>query len=539
MVPSTALPRPRRRTVLHGMAMAAAACVASTRLPAVAASMGNTVAPDIDGAAPRMQGRPLSVTAAAWRAMSRVGYGPTAPLALALNDLDSARAWALQQVDAAWAAAQQPPQLPAELSGFNAPLPTLFEGARREREALRQTSADMAQASDGQAAAPMAKRRPFLSDMGPRYFNLAMLQQSAAWRLYSASQPAIENPLLARLTEFWFNHFNVFAYKGPVRPFVGHYAVNVARAHALGKFEDLLLASARHPAMLFYLDQFQSVADGTRGRAGQARGLNENYARELMELHTLGVDGGYTQADVLALARILTGWTVSARDADGFQFLPRLHDNGPKQLLGQNFPRDAGSAGAREGEDAIRMLASHPSTARRVCTRLAQYFICDHPSTELVGQLAARFLDSQGDLRQVMQLLLRTPDFWASENRLFKTPLDFAVSGLMAVQQASGATPDTPLDRRSIVLALAFLKDVGQPMHAWQTPDGYRFDAATWMVPEALTRRADFALALARQTPEPAFLQPYLSRATRARIAQSPAPLRAGLALASPDFMVK
>lgn len=520
MKPLRTLPSPRRRSLLQGLAIGAT--WAATR-PLQAAN--SAVAP-------------LNPAATAWRVLSRVGYGPTAATAIELHGMDTAQHWALAQVDAAFAAAQQAPQLPPELSGFNAPLPVLFEGARNEREAIRQTRADANDPNNN--AAQIDRRRQFLTDMGPRYFNLAMLQQSAAWRLYSASQPEVENPLLARLTEFWFNHFNVFANKGPVRPFVGHYAVNVARAHALGKFEDLLLASARHPAMLFYLDQYQSVADGTQGRDGKARGLNENYARELMELHTLGVDAGYNQTDVRELARILTGWTVAPRQSDGFQFVRRLHDNGPKRLLGQDFPQGGLlGAGEREGEAAIRMLARHPSTARRVCTRLAQCFVSDHPTPELVQQLASSFLSSQGDLRVVMRRLLQSADFWAPDNRLFKTPLDFAVSALASVQEASGEAPATAPDRGRIGLTLAFLNEVGQPIHSWQTPDGYRFDAATWMVPEALTRRADFALALARRSPEPAFLRPFLSAATLDTIAQSPPALRAGLMLASPDFMVK
>ena len=513
MTPLTAMPSPRRRSVLQGLALGAT-WAATLPLQAAAA--------------------PMSPPATAWRVLSRVGYGPTASLAAQLQRLPTAQDWALQQVDAAYAAAQQPPSLPPELSGFNAALPVLFEGARKERETIRQTKADVEDPNS--KAAQANRRRQFLTDMGPRYFNLAMLQQSAAWRLYSASQPDVENPLLARLTEFWFNHFNVFANKGPVRPFVGHYAVNVARAHALGKFEDLLLASARHPAMLFYLDQYQSVADGTRGRDGKLRGLNENYARELMELHTLGVDGGYSQTDVRELARILTGWTVAPRQVDGFQFIGQLHDNGRKHLLGQDFPPDVGEC---EGEQAIRMLARHPSTARRVCLRLAQCFVSDQPRPELVQQLASSFLSSQGDLREVMRRLLQSADFWAPENRLFKTPLDFAISALASVQDASGDVAATALDRGRIGLTLAFLNEVGQPMHSWQTPDGYRFDAATWMVPEALTRRADFALVLARRSPEPEFLRRYFSAATLDNIARSPPALRAGLMLASPDFMVK
>lgn len=523
MAVSRPLLQPRRRGLLMALGMGAMGAGGTHPVSAWAAPTDAALAPE----------------AAAWRVLSRVGYGPTAQSAQQVQGLATARDWALQQVDLAHAAAQRPPQIPAELAGFHAPLPALFDGARREREAVRQPDADSMDGAAAKPAAAMAMRRPFLADLGPRYFNRAMLQQSAAWRLYSATRPDIENPLLARLTEFWFNHLNVFAYKGPVRPFVGHYAVHVARAHALGRFEDLLLASARHPAMLFYLDQFQSVAEGSRGRDGRTRGLNENYARELMELHTLGVGGGYTQGDVRELARILSGWTVSPRDADGFQFLPRLHDGGGKRLLGQDFPRNPLAAGQTEGEDAIRMLARHPATARRIGTRLAQCFVADNPAPELVQQLASTFLASQGDLRQVMRALLQSPDFWAPGNRLFKTPMDFALSGLTAVQDAERDTAEAALDTRRMAMTLGFLNDAGQGLHSWQTPDGYRFDTATWMVPEALTRRADFALALARESPEPRFLQPYLSAGTRARIDQSPPALRAGLMLASPDFMFK
>jgi uncharacterized protein (DUF1800 family) len=310
---------------------------------------------------------------------------------------------------------------------------------------------------------------------------------------------------------------NVFAGKGPVRPFVGHYVVNVIRANALGKFEDLLLASARHPAMLLYLDQAQS----------NARGLNENYARELMELHTLGVDAGYTQNDVHELARILTGWTVGLQQGEGFRFAERLHDKGSKTLLGRSFDE----AGMQEGEDAIRMLARHPATARRIAGRLATTFVSDKPPQALIDQLAATFTRTQGDIRAVMRTLVASPEFWKSDNTLFKTPLDFACSALTA----GGGVKD----RRDVQLTLGFLAQAGQPLHGWQTPDGYKTDAATWLAPEALTRRADYAMALGNRINEPAYLQPFLSAASRERIAQEQAATRTGLMLASPDFMRK
>jgi uncharacterized protein (DUF1800 family) len=303
--------------------------------------------------------------------------------------------------------------------------------------------------------------------------------------------------------------------------------VNVIRPHALGKFEDLLMASAKHPAMLFYLDQAQSVADGTTGPLGQARGLNENYARELMELHTLGVNGGYTQADVRELARILTGWTVAPGAPSGFRFAERMHDTGEKRLLGTVF-RNQGLA---EGEDAVRMLARYPATARHIAARLATFFVSDQPSPALVDKLARAFAGSQGDMRVTMRALIESPEFWQADQKLFKTPLDFACSALAALGGVQ--------EKRDIVQALLFLAGAGQPMHGWQTPDGYKTDAATWLAPEALTRRADFAVALGRQAAEPQFLNAFLSSTTRQRIAQEPVQLRSGLMLASPDFMSK
>jgi uncharacterized protein (DUF1800 family) len=472
---------------------------------------------------------------ASWRALSRVAYGPSPSLIQSLASSASSKAWALAQLDAAWSASRLPPSIAADLIDFNASLPDLMDGARREREARKQLKTKTL--DDG--GPQQLRRMDFSEPADPLHFSRRAVQQASAWRLMAASQPEIENPLLARMTEFWFNHLNVYVGKGSVRPFVGHYWVNVARKHALGKFEDLLLASARHPAMLGYLDQAQSVADGTKGPQGKQRGLNENYARELMELHTLGVDGGYSQADVRELARVLTGWTVAPQDASGFRFAPRTHDTGRKVVLGQYFPRNKDAAGEQEGIDAIRMLARHPATAQRVCLRLAQYFIADVPSPAVVAQLRATFLSTQGDIRAVMRTLLESTDFWAPENRLFKTPLDFAASALSAIHTGSTAQQYDSLGRKALVMSAGFLSSAGQPLFGWQTPDGYKFDADTWLVPEALTRRADFALSLARTAPEPEFLNPFLGAATRAAVAREPVAMRAGLMLASPEFMAK
>ena len=453
-----------------------------------------------------------------WRVSSRLGYGPTEALLADVTQQGGARAWALAQIEVAHRASTQPARMPAELTHFNLPLERIFEAFREEREA-RKAAKDQGQKKEAglRGAANME------NDM----FSRDAAREAAAWRIAACSAPGFENPLLARMTEFWFNHLNVFIGKGAVRPFAGHYVVNAIRPNALGKFEDLLLASSRHPAMLFYLDQAQSVAEGSAGPLGRARGLNENYARELMELHTLGVNGGYTQTDVHELARILSGWTVAPNHPSGFRFAERFHDSGEKRLLGVTFR----NLGVAEGEEAIRMLARHPATAHRIATRLATFFVSDQPGAALIDRLARSFSASQGDIRVVLRSLIEAPEFWQADQALFKTPLDFACSALAATGGAQS--------RRELVLALGFLANAGQAMHGWQTPDGYKTDAATLLAPEALTRRADFAIALGRQAAEPLFLNAFLSPATKSRIAREPAPLRPGLMLASPDFMHK
>lgn len=464
----------------------------------------------------------LGEAAAAWRASSRIGYGPTPDVIAQIARAGGAQNWALLQVDAAFAASQMPAAVPASLPHANLSLPELFNGANEERQA-RRTVPDATPPNAGtqlQGGGDSAPKKPsFIRDVA---------RESAAWRLVACSSPGIENPLLARMTEFWFNHLNVFAGKGAVRPFVGDYELQAIRTHALGRFEDLLLASAHHPAMLFYLDQAQSVADGTPGAQGNGRrGLNENYARELMELHTLGVDGGYSQGDVRELARILTGWTVGPRQPSGFRFAERAHDRGDKVLLGHLFR----NRGESEGVEAIRLLARQPATARRIATRLAQFFVSDQPSPALIDRLARSFSASQGDIRVTLRTLFQTPEFWRSDQTLFKTPVDFACSALAAL----GGAQDASDTKRT----LGFLANAGQPIHGWQTPDGYKTDAATWLSPEALTRRADFAVLLGRNAPAPAFLRSYLGEQTLARIDREPAALQTGLMLASPDFMRK
>lgn len=466
-------------------------------------------------------------TQAQWRAINRLTYGPTPEVLAQIQAAKDPLTWALGQLDAARSASRKAARLPPDLADLDRPLPALFEGARKEREA--RANAPPGTALDD--ALPGDKRFDFSAPALVYFFNRTQVNKAIAWRLVACGSDQAEQALLARMTEFWFNHFNVYQNKGPVRPFAGHYALHVARAHALGKFEDLVLASARHPAMLYYLDQWQSVSPAMARSKGSQRGLNENYARELMELHTLGVHGGYTQSDVRALANILTGWTVSPLAENGFEFVTRNHTPGPKKWLTHTLGGHFSSAGVEEGEHAIRILSRHPATARRVSTRLAQYFVSDTPSQALVDAMSNIYIKTDGDIYWVMQVMIRSDDFWRPESLLYRTPFDFACAALRTVQAGQ--------NRGAWLQAFNYTAVAGQPIQNWQTPDGYAHDAATWLSPEALTRRIDFALNIARQSPLREDLYAYLRTVTVQTIQRQPAAQRMGLMLGSPEFLYK
>jgi uncharacterized protein (DUF1800 family) len=458
------------------------------------------------------QALPDTSPAAIWRATSRLGYGPTPALAQAAQP--SAKAWSLAQLDAAKAASQLPARLPAALQDLAQSQAQVTSRYHEEREARKIDRA--------QRANPTAAMASSDGTGEPENFSRDISRSAAAWHLSACSNPDLENPLLARMTEFWFNHLNVFVGKGTVRPYVGNYLLTAIRPHALGKFEDLLLATAQHPAMLFYLDQAQS----------NARGLNENYARELMELHTLGVSGGYTQADVREMARVLTGWSVDVANGPGFVFRPRAHEEGSKTVMGRTF----NETGQAQGIAAIKFLAQQPATAQRISARLATFFVADKPSKALTDKLANTFTRTGGDTAAMMRTLIESPEFWESSNTLFKTPMDYACSSLAA----AGTVKDEANRNQNYRQAAGFLAQAGQPLHGWQTPDGYKTDATTWLAPEALTRRADFAFGIAPRIEEPTHLQPFYSNATRERIAkESAVNMRTSLLLAAPEFMSK
>ncbi len=314
------------------------------------------------------------------------------------------------------------------------------------------------------------------------------------------------------MTDFWFNHFNVFIGKGADRYLLTSYERDVIRPRAMGKFEDLLVATAQSPAMLFYLDNWLSVgpnsdfANGIPKRnnnynwrrpprqrrpppvkqaKGKRSGLNENYGRELMELHTLGVNGGYTQKDVTEVARVLTGWTLKQpKQGGGFTFEEQMHEPGDKHVLGHRIK----SGGEKEGREVLHILARHPSTAKFVSTKLATRFVSDNPPPALVDRMAQTFLKKDGDIREVLKTMFRSPEFWAPESyrAKVKTPLEFVVS---AVRASSAEVSDAlPLARQ--------LQNMGMQLYGMQPPTGYSMKADAWVNSSALLGRMNFALAL-------------------------------------------
>ena len=382
-------------------------------------------------------------------------------------------------------------------------------------------------------------------------FHRQLVEEGGAARLL----PALMSPrqLQEVMVDFWFNHFNVYQGKGLDHALVANYEREAIQPFVLGRFRDLLGATAHHPAMLFYLDNWLSTAPGFKpfratdqsgvqvtGQARQPNGLNENYARELMELHTLGVDGGYSQKDVTELARILTGWTIDPRISTSgslFVFAPRRHDDGSKEWLGYRVMGN----GQAEGEWALDVLARHPSTARHIAYKLAQHFVSDDPLPALVDRLAHRFRDSDGDIRSVLATLFASPEFRdpATHSAKFKNPYRYLLSSLRATGQYA---PD-------IRLMLGTLHQQGMPLHGCPTPDGYKNTEAAWLNPDATTRRIAFATALGSGRLPGSDAGPVdeaglrstmggmLGDRTRSLIDQSEPLLRSALILGSPDFM--
>ena len=321
-----------------------------------------------------------------------------------------------------------------------------------------------------------------------------------------------ERQLEEVMVDFWLNHFSVFIGKGPMRYYIGAFERDAIRPNALGSFRELLGDVARSPAMLFYLDNVQSVADSGRrtlagGRRGavrgqrrpmapqsgqpaqarRRRGLNENYARELLELHTVGVDGGYSQADIIDIARAFTGWSIEdPRRGGEFIFRPAVHDAGAKSVLGTGL---AAGRGIEDGEQVLDLLARHPSTARFIAAKLAIRFVSDSPPPALVDRAAATFTRTNGDIRETVRTIVTSPEFFsrAAYRAKVKSPFETVVSSLRAL----GAAPDTTARTAQIVARL------GQPLYGRQSPDGWPEKGDAWMNTGAILNRINFGMALA------------------------------------------
>ncbi len=301
-----------------------------------------------------------------------------------------------------------------------------------------------------------------------------------------------ERQLQEVMTDFWFNHFNVFLYKDTDQIYTPSYERDAIRPHALGKFRELLLATAQDPAMLVFLDNWQSIGPDSAAadkpisakKKGQ-KGLNENYGREVMELHTVGVNGGYSQDDVTNLSKILTGWTIDRPEFGGAsEFDPRKHEPGSKMFFGQTVKED----GFKEGAKTLAWLSNQPQTARFISYKLAQRFVADDPPPPLVNRMAETFLNSDGDIREVLRTMERSPEFWSRKyfRNKVKTPLEFVAATFRA-------TETNPTNPGAIVNTL---KAMGEPLYQMQPPTGYPMTADHWMNSAALVDRLNFSIQL-------------------------------------------
>jgi uncharacterized protein (DUF1800 family) len=355
-----------------------------------------------------------------------------------------------------------------------------------------------------------------------------------------------QRQLYELMVDFWSNHFNIFAAKGADRWLATSYDRDTIRPHTFGRFRDLLLATAQSPAMLFYLDNWLSAdpnSSGARlGAKNRKRGLNENYARELMELHTIGVDGGYSQKDVMEVARCFTGWTLRRPRGEGeFVFDPRIHDRGEKNVLGTRIPS---GGGMEDGVKVIDLLARHPATARFIASKLARRFISDNPPAALVDRAAGAFRQSDGDIPTVLRTVIESPEFFAPEayGAKVKKPLEFVASALRATASNTEITHQL----------LRYLARMGEPLFLAQPPTGYPDVGSAWISADMLLTRVNFATDLISnriprsRVSEDAIRDPdafvrlvapeSLSPATRAALAETDGKHAIALLMAAPEF---
>jgi uncharacterized protein (DUF1800 family) len=482
----------------------------------LAGCLGLAAAPLVPGVGPPRPPQPAAAPArqpalgardSALHALNRLAYGPRAG-EVARVAAAGVMPWIDQQLaperieDGALRRREEQFEL---LRYDRADLARLFVDAQRERQ--RQAASATRDTLVEQRPSPLEQRGRRLA---------AELQELAVVRAALS-----ERQLYEVMVDFWTNHFNVYAAKGADRFLMPEYVDRVIRPRALGRFEDLLAATAQSPAMLFYLDNWESVVPGAeppararlrarplfgrgpalpgprkprepdamqqRAQQRMPQGINENYARELLELHTVGVDGGYTQQDVINVARILTGWSIRPPQQGGaFEFHDWAHDYGEKVVMGVKFPS---GHGMDEGRRLLTLLANHPATMHHVSRQLCERFVNDQPPDGCVDDAVAAWTRSHGEIREVLRAIVTSPDFWAPANRRAKTktPLEFVVSAARAL----GADPDTTLRLAQVVARL------GEPLYLHVAPDGYPGTEAAWVNSGALLDRMNTAVALA------------------------------------------
>ena len=438
----------------------------------------------------------------AFIAVNRFGLGARpGELAAAAND---PRGWVERQLSGS-------PSAPTQLSGL-----------RPSRDAIAELLEFQRQDKNEKDAAGKKELRAKMRD--------AFVAESAARTL---AQIGSQAPVIERLVVFWSNHFTVSARKPLLVGTVGAFEREAIRPHVTGQFAQMLLAVLRHPAMLAYLDNVQSIGPNSKAGKRRERGLNENLAREVLELHTLGVNGGYTQTDVREFAKMLTGWSIGgpkSGDFGRFHFLGRAHEPGPKTLLGRRYEE----AGVKEAEAALAALARHPATAKHIAFKLARHFVADQPPPALVQALAKTFLDTDGDLRALTVAILHARETWSEPLAKVKTPNEFVVSALR--------TTGFEGEPKKLVASLRLL---GQMPFSAPSPAGWPDEGPKWISAEALLQRAEFAMAVARRmgdarAADTLFAEsigPVASSATKAAVQRAPSRTEALATLfACPEF---
>jgi len=481
----------RRGVLAILVALPTAACSSASppaAAPTTAGHAAPVVAPLRAGTRMTLPASPLTPDQQILHALSRLGYGPRP------GDVERVRRIGL----AAYVDEQLSPSALAD-SAVEQALPAYPVLARSAADLVREYPQPTPQVRQQLASGQMSRQAA--AEMYPPERRPAVITaQMQAARVTRAVLS--ERQLEEVLVDFWFNHFNVYAQKGAVRWMLPAYEREAIRPHVLGRFRELVLATARHPAMLFYLDNWLSTrADLVVPRgpnAGRRAGLNENYARELMELHTLGVDGGYTQQDVVEVARCFTGWTIDRpQQGGGFVFRTAAHDRGEKRVLGQVIPA---GGGREDGERVIDILARHPATARFIATKLARRFVSDDPPPALVERAAATFQRTDGSIRAVLVTILTSPEFWSAEayRAKIKTPLEVVASAVRTLdgRLVAGAAGQDGLGDGGMVLAREVAR-LGEPLYEAQPPTGYPDRAESWVNTGALLGRMNFALGLA------------------------------------------